>query len=69
MDCTNYVGFMVAAVATGSVVLVTLQAHRRLASDVLRKLDEAIGAYDLENLFFSPSSSSVIFIRFLRVYG
>ncbi|KMZ75316.1 hypothetical protein ZOSMA_116G00390 [Zostera marina] len=39
MESSNYMGLMAVMAASGSVVLVALQAHRRLVSDFRRKFE------------------------------
>ncbi|XP_074573820.1 uncharacterized protein LOC141830234 [Curcuma longa] len=43
MDGSNCMGLMAVVAVSGSVALVSLQLHKRLASDIIKKLESEIG--------------------------
>ncbi|RWV94195.1 hypothetical protein GW17_00043289 [Ensete ventricosum] len=64
MESSNCMGLVAVVAVSGSIALVALQAHRRLASDFIKKLQSEIGIQSSPPLCFllrpTSRSSSVL---------
>lgn len=69
MESSNYMGLMAVMAASGSVVLVALQAHRRLVSDFRRKFEiELNGMCAISSQIVIGDSSQLFFFFFFLTW-